>query len=93
MRYMHVAIRKNIQDRYRKVSVMEKYGTYIMSGIFLIIMIIGIWFLLDQIAEIATTTSKNIEASEKVIEATNNVLRSLDNICQGAGGSGLKDAT
>ena len=84
MRYMHVAIRKNIQDRYKKVNAWEKYGTYIMSGLFMIIMIIGIWLLLDQIAQIAATTSENIQASQKVADATNNILQSLDNICGGA---------
>jgi len=86
MRYMHVAIRKNIQDRYKKVNFMEKYGTYIMSGVFLIIMLIGIWFLLDKIASIASATSGSVDAAQKVSEASDRILSSLDNIC---GGSGL----
>jgi len=35
MRYMHVAIRKNITERYRKVGFMEKYGVMVFSGIFI----------------------------------------------------------
>jgi hypothetical protein len=71
MRYMHVAIRKNIQDRYRKQSWMEKYG---------VIMIIGIWFLLDKIAEIAGTTASNIETARALQEANQQILSGLDNI-------------
>ena len=41
MRYMHVAIRKNIQDRYKKIGFMEKYGTIVMNSIFLLIMLLG----------------------------------------------------
>jgi len=87
MRYMHVAIRKNIQDNYKKIGLMEKYGTYIMSGIFLIVMLIGMWFLLDKIATIASNASGSVEASKQVAEATKNILSSMDNIC---GGSGIK---
>ena len=80
MRYMHVAIRKNIQDRYRKPSIMEKYGTYIMSGLFIIIMLIGIWFLLDKIGEITAGSAASVEASKSVLQETKKVIVSLDNL-------------
>ncbi len=80
MRYMHVAIRKNITDRYKKQSVMEKYGTYVLSGIFLVIMLIGIWFLLDKIAEIASNSAASVQASKEVVKASEHIIVSLDNI-------------
>jgi len=88
MRYMHVAVRKNTQERYRKVKFMEKYGTYVMSGMFILIMIIGIWFLLDKMGDIANTVNSGIESSVKVQDATNKILSSLDNIV--GGGSGIE---
>ena len=87
MRYMHVAVRKNISDRYRKQSVLEKYGTYIMSAIFLVIMMIGIWFLLNKIADISEGSAESIEASTKVVEAAENIISSMDNICTQGGRS------
>lgn len=87
MRYMSVAIRKNIQDRYKKQNFMERYGTIVMSGVFIIIMVIGVWFLLDKIADISTSISGSIDAAIKVQEASQQILSSLDNIC---GGSGIK---
>lgn len=87
MRYMHVAIRKNIADRYRKQSVMEKYGTYIMSGIFLVIMLIGIWFLLDKIGQIAEGSAASVSASKEVVIAASNIISSMDNICTQGGGT------
>jgi hypothetical protein len=89
MRYMHVAIRKNIQDRYRKQSFMEKYGTIMMSGLFMVIMIIGIWFLLSKIGEISSASAAAVEASARVNDASQRILTSLDNII---GGSGIKPA-
>jgi len=80
MRYMHVAIRKNIQDRYKKVNIMDKYGTFILSGIFLIIMLIGMWFLLDKIGDINQSSAASVEASEDVVKSTKNVIVSLDNV-------------
>ena len=94
MRYMHVAIRKNIQDRYRKIKFMEKYGTILFMGIFLIIMLIGIWFLLGKMAETSQTLSgsleKTIPVTEKLFEKAENIVSSLDNIC--TGGSGIVPA-
>src|SRR3990167_878433 len=89
MRYMSVAIRKNIQERYRKQGFMEKYGTVVMNGIFLLIMLIGIWFLLDKLAETSGNVSQAVASANKVQEASQNIISSLNNIC---GGSGIKSA-
>ena len=83
MRYMHVAIRKNIQDRYRKVKFMEKYGAIMISGFFLLVMLVGIWFLLDKIATISQSIAGAIEAAGGVQEATKQTISALDNIIAG----------
>lgn len=89
MRYMHTAIRRNIQDRYQKQKFMEKYGVVMMSGIFLIIILIGVWLLLSKIGDINTAAAGTIDASKKVIDKAGEILSSLDNICTQQGGSGL----
>ena len=90
MRYMHVAIRKNITDRYKSKKIATATAI-IVSGIVLtmLIMFIGNWFILDKIAEVSKSTSQNIEASAMVQEATKQIVSSLDNIC---GGSGISPA-
>ena len=90
MRYMHVAVRKNIQERYRKTSFMEKYGSMIMMAVFLVIVIIGIIMLVKRIGEAASSTNAAIESAGRVMEAAENVIASLDNIC--TGGSGITPA-
>lgn len=85
MRYMHVAIRKNIEERYKNSKFLEKYGTIMMSGIFLLIMIIGIWFLLDKIAEIAGQVAGAVDTASTVNEANQRILSALDNILSSGG--------
>jgi len=85
MRYMHVAIRKNIQNRYKKGKFMEKYGVMLMGGIFLIIMIGGIWFLLDKMAVSAQTLTSAAQTNAQVQAGTEKVLVALDNILSGSG--------
>ena len=91
MRYMHVAVRKNTQERYRKIKFMEKYGGIVISGLFLLVMIIGIWFLLDKTGDIAGTINQGIVASVQVQEATSTILSGLDNIV--SRGSGIEPVT
>lgn len=83
MRYMHVAIRKNIQERYQKQNFMEKYGTIMMNGIFLIIMLVGLGFLISKLVNVAETINLGIESSKVVIESVNQILASTSNICNG----------
>lgn len=90
MRYMHVAIRKNIAERYRKESFMQKYGTILFSGIFLIIMIIAIWLLIDQVGELIEQATGAIEASKQAMEPAVKALSHADTIC--SGGSGVVGA-
>lgn len=90
MRYMHVAIRKNITERYRKVGFMEKYGVMVFSGIFIIAMIIALWLMLDQIGELIEQAATATSAGAKTLEVVTNALARVDSIC--AGGSGISAA-
>jgi len=85
MRMMHVAIRKNITERYRKLNVMEKYGGIIISAVFIIILIVGGWFLLDKIGDIASQLGSTLKANEAVSETLLKVVGKLDTLCGGSG--------
>ena len=91
MRYMHVAVRKNTQERYRKLKFMEKFGGVVISFILILVILIGMWFLLDKMGDIAGNINQGIEASVKVQDATANILSGLDNIV--GGGSGIQAVT
>jgi hypothetical protein len=90
MRYMHVAIRKNITERYRKVGFMEKYGTLMINGIFIIVMVIALWLLIDQIGELVTQAATAAEAGAKTLDIVTQALSKVDAIC--SGGSGISPA-
>lgn len=90
MRYMHVAIRKNIQDKYKKINWMEKYGTIVTNSIFLIIMLIGLWFLIDKIVDAIKMLLSGLEANRQSLELIKAALANVDKIC--SGGSGFSNA-
>lgn len=86
MRYMHVAVRKNIQERYRKVQFMEKYGTILMSGLFILIMVIALGVLIKKIGDIAGAINLAIESANKVVQSASELLNRMSQV---NGGSGL----
>jgi hypothetical protein len=89
MRYMHVAIRKNIADRY-KGKKMEKITAIVVGGIVLVclILVIGGYFIMKQLGESAKLTGENIKALKPMADTLNNVAGRLDTIC--SGGSGIR---
>ncbi len=90
MRYMHVAIRKNITERYKKMNFMEKYGAIIFNGVIMIIFLIGAWFLLDKMAEIGGSISGAMSTAVEVLDVNRGILASVENVC--SGGTGLTPA-
>ena len=85
MRYMHVAVRKNITDRYRKEKWMDKYGSWVFGGITMLLLLGGMWFLIDKMAGIAESLQAAVQTGKAVMEASANVLSGLNNVCGGAG--------
>jgi hypothetical protein len=87
MRYMHVAIRKNISDNYKKKeSFMDKYGSMVMNSIFLLIMLLGLWFIADKVAggiKELVVGLKNMEASNELMKQA---LAQVQTTCQGGSG-------
>ncbi len=90
MRYMHVAIRRNMAQRFDKKNwFKENIGMLVGIGAIIIILVF-MWLLADKyfaMGEIATTSMRlSIEATQKV----NEVLGRLDAVC--SGGSGVISA-
>ena len=90
MRYAHVAIRKNISDRYKSKKLVTA-ASIVVGGIIVtvIIMLIGNWFILSKIGDIMTSSAQTVEAAQKVLDSTQGVIASLNNV---VGGSGVKPA-
>jgi len=85
MRYMHVAIRKNIQDRYRKQNFMDKYGGWLIAGIFMIIMLLGVWFLISKMGDTADALALGQQTSIELMRAQKDILGQLSNLMSNSG--------
>lgn len=85
MRYMYVAIRKNIQDRYRKQSFMDKYGTHLFNAIFLVIMLVGVWLLVDKLIEAMNLINQTLKALPEIQQANREIVGALQNMCTASG--------
>jgi len=88
MRYMHVAIRRNITDRYKnKLGFMDKYGAWVLSGVVIIVLMIGMWFMFDKIADMNAVSAEAVKVAAEVQKETGKLVAALDNLY---GGSGLR---
>jgi hypothetical protein len=85
MRYMHVAIRKNIQERYRKTTFAEKYGQIIVSGIFMIIMVIAVWMLMSKAGDLITSSTTALNQIKPLVDTLTQAVSKLDTICSFSG--------
>lgn len=90
MRYMHVAMRKNAQERYNKVKFWDKYGVMMMSMGFLVIVMVGLWFLIDQIGQLLEQSANVANVMSQSIDVIKESLARVD-VVQ-SGGSGLSPA-
>lgn len=85
MRYMHVAIRKNIADRYKKENKLDKYLPVIISFIIVVIMLVGGWFLISKIGDLIHEANGAIASVKPVADALSGAISKLDAICSASG--------
>lgn len=86
MRYMHTAIARNIEDRYRKQTFMDKWGQTIFNFIFLFLMILALWFLIDKIGDLIEQLVQASKVSKETTEVIKVALSKVDTICSGGAG-------
>lgn len=89
MRYMHVALRKNAEERYTKKGIWEQYGGMIISGIFLLIMLVALFFLIDQIGELLKSSQGVANSMKDSIDIIKQALAQAD---ASSGSSGIVSA-
>lgn len=80
VRMLSVAVRKNIQDRYRKQSIMDKYGGVIITGIFLIIVVVAILLYTKQMNKAMEQLAIAMEWASKVSEQNVRLLGMYDSL-------------
>ena len=91
IKYISVAMRKNAAENYGpKVTFMDKYGSWIFGGMMLIIMLVGFYFLLEQIGNLVNTLAAAAQSSEASTKVVMEALGHVDSVC--SGGSGITPA-
>ena len=85
MRYMHVAIRRNIKERYdRKNWLKENFGMLIGFAV-VIIIVIFLWLIIREYIGSLGAITDILKGLKEVVDAQEQVLRSLDNILSSGG--------
>jgi len=90
MRYMHVAIRRNIKERFETVTFLQKYGGLMAYTALIAVTGVMMWLLFDKFLAISGSVQGAVEAAEQVLDATSQLLGALDNVQ--SGGSGIRAA-
>jgi len=90
VRMFHTAIDRLSHATYDKRGFLEKYGPQMLLFIFLIVFILGMWFIIGKIGVATSALAQTAETNQKVLEALGGVLAKTDAINSGTiGGSGL----
>lgn len=88
IKYVSVAMRRNATENYGpKITWMDKYGTWIMGGVTLIIFFAGLYFILEQIGGLVQELVKSSAIIQESLKVTTEALAHVDSIL--SGGSGI----
>jgi hypothetical protein len=89
VRMFHVAKDRMNRDNYLKRSFMEKYGSMIIMFAFLIVLILGMWFIIGKIGKATEALAATQAANAEVIKTTQQILVANENIKKEGGVSGV----
>ena len=101
MRLLHVALDRLSHQTYGKNSFLEKYAIHMLLFVFLIVLILGMWFIVGKIGEATAPLKQDNEMRLKIQEANDKTIQKLDSLIRSLGylpdsfegGSGLVPAT
>jgi hypothetical protein len=101
VRMFHVALDRLSHQTYGKTSLLEKYAPYMLLFVFLVVLILGMWFIVGKIGEATAPLGQSTELTIKMQEAHERTIQKLDNLIRAMGhlpdsfkeGSGLVPAT
>jgi len=90
IKYISVALRKNAAENYGpKQTFMDKWGTWIMGGATIIILLAGVYFLLEQMGSLAASNAQTSAEFQKIVGPITEALAHVDSICSGGSGIAL----
>jgi len=85
VRMFHLALDRLANQTYGKQSFMEKYAVHMMLFVFLIVFILGMWFIVGKIGDATEPLAQSTENAVKIQEANDKTLDKLDAIIRSMG--------
>jgi len=98
VRMFHVALDRLSHQTYGKNNFLEKYGIHLLLFVFLIVLILGMWFIVgkigDAVAPLAQSTTQALEIQKANADITGKLASIVEKlgITSTTGGSGLVPA-
>ena len=80
MRYMHVAIRRNMKDRFEKQSWLSQNAAIIMSVGLVVVMMVLQWLLMDKYLKTAGAAKETMVTAKEVLVEVKNVIGALEGL-------------
>lgn len=90
MRFANASVRKGIETTYGTKNWMDKYGTVLYFGLFLLTLMLFagvIWYVFDKQVAMMNLNQQNLLTQKEVAELLKETLGAVDNIR--SGGSGI----
>ena len=85
VRMFHVALDRISHSTYGKQSFFEKYGIHMMLFVFLIVLILGIWFIVGKIGDAVAPLGEASDTALKVQEMNVQITNRLESIARALG--------
>ncbi len=76
----HVALDRLSHSTYGKQSFFEKYAIHMLLFAFLIVMILGMWFIVGKIGDATAPLAQSADLNERVTENTESILNRLESL-------------
>lgn len=100
VRMFHVALDRLSHSTYGKQGFLEKYGVHMMMFAFLIVLVLGMWFIVGKIGDAVAPLAQSSETALKIQETNARITSQLESIARQMGykpniidgGSGLVPA-
>lgn len=80
VRMFHVALDRLSHQTYGKQSFLQKYGIHMMLFAFLVVLILGMWFIIAKVGTATSALAATAETNKEVAELLADVLKGAANI-------------
>jgi hypothetical protein len=85
MRAFKSGMGKLIKERYEKKSFLKKYGGIIIPFMFLALILLGMYFIIDRIVASEDNLLQMTVAAQGVMDKAGQVLSAVNGVCSGSG--------